>query len=186
MSKPDAILDAALDLFEERGYDSTPVPLLAERAGVAAGTIYRYFPGKEGLVNALYQRSKSALATAVLHGLDPAGPPAEVFDGIWRRLCAFVQQHPAAFAFIETHHHQTYLDDESRRISDALDGAITELLEQWQIAGVVRHGPPDLLVAQVYGGLVGVARTCRDHGTPLPLDLADVTVVGAWNLLADH
>ena len=41
--KSTAILEAALALFAERGYDGTPVPLIAEKAGVGAGTIYRYF-----------------------------------------------------------------------------------------------------------------------------------------------
>jgi TetR/AcrR family transcriptional regulator, repressor of fatR-cypB operon len=38
-SKRDAILDAALELFSERTFASTPMPELAQRAGVGAGTI---------------------------------------------------------------------------------------------------------------------------------------------------
>ena len=58
------------------------------------------------------------------------------------------------------------------------------LLAEWQRAGSVRAGDPQLLVAQVYGGLVGVTRAYRDRGTELPPDLADQTIEGAWNLLA--
>ena len=83
-----------------RSYGATPVPMLADSAGVAAGTIYRYFPGKEGVVNALYQRWKSASATAILDGLDPDDAPSDAFDGIWRRLCGFVIENPTAFAFL--------------------------------------------------------------------------------------
>jgi AcrR family transcriptional regulator len=184
MPKSDMILDSALDLFETRGYDATPVPLVAEHAGVAAGTIYRYFPGKEGMVNALYRRWKSALSAALLDDLDIEGPADVVFDTIWQRLCSFVLANPSAFAFLETHHHRAYLDAESRRIGDELDQAISELVVRWQRNGTVRAGRADLLVAQVYGGLVGVVRTCRDHGGDLPADLAERTVTGAWNLLA--
>jgi AcrR family transcriptional regulator len=70
MTKADMILDSALDLLESRGFGATPVPLVAEQAGVATGTIYRYFPGKTGVVNARYRRWKSALASALLDGLD--------------------------------------------------------------------------------------------------------------------
>lgn len=183
MPKADAILDTALDLFESRGYGATPVPLLAEQAGVGAGTIYRYFPGKEGVVNALYQRWKSALATTLVEGLDTSAPPAEAFEGVWRRLCAFVLANPAAFAFLETHHHHPYLDADSRRIAEQLDDAMGEVVAGWQREGVVREGDPALLVAQVYGGLVGVVRALRERGTPLPDDLADRTLGGAWHLL---
>jgi AcrR family transcriptional regulator len=184
MPKDTAILDAALDLFETLSYGSTPVPLVAERAGVGAGTIYRYFHGKEGVVNALYQRWKQALAAAVVDGLDRTQPAALIFEGIWRRLCGFATANPAAFAFLETHHHGPYLDAGSRGIATDLDRSMAGLLAEWQRAGSVRAGDPQLLVAQVYGGLVGVTRAYRDRGTELPPDLADQTIEGAWNLLA--
>ena len=44
--KADAILAAALNLFVERGFHGTSVLSVAERAGVAAGTIYHYFVAK--------------------------------------------------------------------------------------------------------------------------------------------
>jgi AcrR family transcriptional regulator len=184
LAKSDMILDAALDLFETRSYGATPVPMLADSAGVAAGTIYRYFPGKEGVVNALYQRWKTALATAILDGLDPDDAPSDAFDGIWRRLCGFVVENPTAFAFLETHHHQPYLSADSRHIGEDLDSSMSELVGRWQRAGVVRPGNPDLLVAQVYGGLVGVVRALRERSIELPADLADQTIGGAWSLLA--
>ncbi|MBI4883773.1 MAG: TetR/AcrR family transcriptional regulator [Actinobacteria bacterium] len=183
MSKATDILDAALELFEGGSYGSTPVPALAQRAGVGTGTIYRHFPGKEGVVNALYQRWKTALAARLLDELQPSDPEA-TFREIWRRLCSFVIEQPAAFAFLESHHHQQYLDAESRRIGDELDTAMTELIAIWQRAGKVRSGPASLMVAQAYGGLVGVARAHRDRGLALPADLADQTATGAWNLLS--
>jgi AcrR family transcriptional regulator len=189
LTKPVAILDAALGLFEARGYGATPVPLLADRAGVAAGTIYRYFPGKQGVVNALYQRWKGELAVAIVGDpgaapLDPDAPAAETFVGVWRRLCAFVLAHPTAFAFLETHQHSPYLDDRSRLIGAQIDEAVESLLAAWQERGLVRPGDVSVLQAQVYGGLVGVVRLLRDRGRPLPDDLADQTVAAAWAVLS--
>ena len=62
MAVREAILDAALHLFTERTFAACPVPLVAERAGVATGTIYRYFPSKEALVNEVYRRWNKVLA----------------------------------------------------------------------------------------------------------------------------
>lgn len=45
-----AILDAALDLFDERGYAAVSVEDVAERAGVSASSVYRYFGTKAGIV----------------------------------------------------------------------------------------------------------------------------------------
>jgi len=50
------ILDAALDLFRDQGYDSTTMRGIAAAAGVAVGNTYHYFPSKDHLVHAFYER----------------------------------------------------------------------------------------------------------------------------------
>lgn len=48
------ILETALELFRERGYEETTMRAIAERAGVALGNAYYYFRSKEHLVQAFY------------------------------------------------------------------------------------------------------------------------------------
>ena len=48
------ILDAAADLFAERGLQVS-LDEVAERAGVGVGTVYRRFPDREALIDALFQ-----------------------------------------------------------------------------------------------------------------------------------
>lgn len=56
-SKYDMIMKASVSLFTERGFNATTIPMIAERAHVGTGTIYRYFDSKETLVNVLFQES---------------------------------------------------------------------------------------------------------------------------------
>src|SRR5688500_20283129 len=49
--KRDAIMDAALELFVERGFCGTAVPEIADQAGVVAATIYRYSESHDALGN---------------------------------------------------------------------------------------------------------------------------------------
>ena len=51
------ILQTALDLFRERGYEETTMRAIAERAGVALGNAYYYFESKEHLIQAFYAQS---------------------------------------------------------------------------------------------------------------------------------
>jgi AcrR family transcriptional regulator len=51
------ILDTALRLFRERGYDDTTMRGIAEEAGVAVGNAYYYFRSKEHLIQAFYERT---------------------------------------------------------------------------------------------------------------------------------
>lgn len=46
----EAILEAALAVFRERGYEGTTIPAIADRLGVSQGTLYNYYPSKEKLL----------------------------------------------------------------------------------------------------------------------------------------
>jgi AcrR family transcriptional regulator len=51
------ILETALELFRERGYEETTMRAIAEKAGVAVGNAYYYFKSKEHLIQAFYART---------------------------------------------------------------------------------------------------------------------------------
>ena len=51
------ILDAALALFRQQGFDAATMRDIAEKAGVATGAAYYYYPSKEAIVMDFYQRS---------------------------------------------------------------------------------------------------------------------------------
>jgi len=55
------ILDAATQLFLERGFDATTVQAIAGRADVAAGTVYLYFPSKDAILAALQESFEAGL-----------------------------------------------------------------------------------------------------------------------------
>ena len=61
----EAIAQAAFDLFVERGYASTTLAEIAEAAGVSTRTIFAYFPSKEAILFADFERVKQALAQAL-------------------------------------------------------------------------------------------------------------------------
>jgi AcrR family transcriptional regulator len=60
------ILETALEMFRERGYEETTMRAVAQKAGVSLGNAYYYFRSKEYLIQAFYQRlHDSHLAVAV-------------------------------------------------------------------------------------------------------------------------
>ena len=59
-----AILEAALEMFRERGYEQTTMRSIAERAEVALGNAYYYFHSKEHLIQAFYGRTHDEHLTA--------------------------------------------------------------------------------------------------------------------------
>jgi AcrR family transcriptional regulator len=53
--RQEQILNAALEIFAQKGYASATVTKIAQMAGVAAGTIYLYYPGKRELFIAVIE-----------------------------------------------------------------------------------------------------------------------------------
>jgi AcrR family transcriptional regulator len=156
--KREAIFEAALELFAERGFHGTVVPDVAARAGVGTGTLYRYFENKEALVNAVYQRWKGALMGALMSKVPLDGTPRVQFHELWHCLAQFAVENPRAIAFLELHHHAPYLNDESKRIEQRGLELLKAFVVRAQAAHVMRKMAPEILMAVVYGAFVGMLK----------------------------
>lgn len=64
------ILNSALDLLADRGYEKTTMRAIAEKAGVSLGNAYHYFNSKEHLIQAFYQRTHEEHLAASLPVLE--------------------------------------------------------------------------------------------------------------------
>ncbi|MFI0713784.1 TetR/AcrR family transcriptional regulator [Streptomyces inhibens] len=75
------ILDACAELLEETGYEDLSTRAVAGRAGVPIGSVYRFFPNKRAMAEALARRNLDAYADRITARLTaPADDPLE-----WRR-----------------------------------------------------------------------------------------------------
>ena len=63
--REELILQAAEEVLAEKGYYDTSVDEIAARVGIAKGTVYLHFPGKEDLVVAILQRNAQAMVELV-------------------------------------------------------------------------------------------------------------------------
>jgi AcrR family transcriptional regulator len=82
-ARPQELLDAALELFVERGFAATRSEDVAARAGVSKGTLYLYYPSKEELLKAVVRENLGAL---IREGADIAGG----FEGDTQQLLALL------------------------------------------------------------------------------------------------
>jgi AcrR family transcriptional regulator len=79
-----AILEAGAAAFREKGYDAVTMTEIAARSGATFGSLYRFFPSKEALANALLaQYAERALdRLAELAELAPTMTPAALADAL--------------------------------------------------------------------------------------------------------
>jgi AcrR family transcriptional regulator len=80
------ILETALGLFRENGYDGTTMRAIAQRAGVSVGNAYYYFASKEHLVQGFYDRlaeEHRAVAVEALRGVADLGERIRIVLTTW-------------------------------------------------------------------------------------------------------
>jgi len=175
------ITDAALHLFAERGYHGTAVPLIARRAGVGPGTIYRRFADKADLVNAVFREAKGRLGVALLDGDRVEDPPAARFEALWLRLFRFARREPITVHFLELQDHQPYLDPASRAVELDVLGPIFSTLAGFRAEGHLADGPPlDALIAALWGAFVGLVKAERAGYLTLTEDTVRALACSAW------
>jgi AcrR family transcriptional regulator len=127
------ILEAAAEVFGERGLGAT-LDAVAERAGVGVGTVYRRFPDKEALVDALFEdRIDEVRAIADEAALIPDG---------WEALTTFMERalamHCHDRALKELVFSTAHGQDRVARARDRIKPAIEALFERARASGKLR------------------------------------------------
>ncbi len=161
--KRDAILQATLELVAEHGFHDAPCSLIAERAGVAAGTIYRYFESKDELIVAVYRDLETKINTTLLRGYTLEAPFRERFVHLVSGLLQYFIDSPLEFKYIEQFHHSPYgvafRRDKMLGQDDPEDCNIyCELFKQGVTQQVIKDLPLVLLFDLSFGPIISVAR----------------------------
>jgi AcrR family transcriptional regulator len=151
------VLAAAREAFAEGG-ESTALEEIARRAGVGIGTLYRHFPNRQALLEALYVNEVEEVCRSAAQ-LD-RGDPWEALNGWFERLIAYLATKRAL-----AHELLNYLDQDAPLFQEcraSLFAAGEPLLKRAQEAGAVR---PDVEFSDVMHMVIGIAKIpSRDPG----------------------
>ncbi|MBI1921883.1 MAG: TetR/AcrR family transcriptional regulator [Geobacter sp.] len=169
MSKPDKrdeIVRAALELIAEHGFHGAPMAMVAERAGVGAGTIYRYFENKDVLIAELYEELEDKIYAVLLEGYPTEKPMRERFLHLGKTLLRFFIENPLDFRYVEQFHNSPYGVAVRRdkilgtRNKNGGCDIFRELFEEGVSQQVMKDFPLVILFALAFGPLLAVT---RDH-----------------------
>jgi TetR/AcrR family transcriptional regulator, repressor of fatR-cypB operon len=180
----EAILEAALHCFVDRGFYGTAMPEIAKRAGVVAGTIYHYFESKEILVNTLFRSWKMEIAQRVFTKFPHDAGRREQFRVMWHEMIHFARENPKAFAFIELHNHASYLDDESRTVDGNLKAFAKNVIEQGQKEGLLKTLDATVLMELVFGAFVGMMRAQWEGRAELTDAIIEEAEQACWDAVS--
>lgn len=109
-----AILDAVEDVALDRGIDNASIAAIAERAGVAVGTLYNYFPDRDAMFSALFRARRGEMSPRI----GEAAKQAESLP-FEQRLRTYTR---AVFSVFDAHRPfvrlALALDQQGRRVAD--------------------------------------------------------------------
>jgi AcrR family transcriptional regulator len=161
--KREEIVCAALELIAENGFHGAPMAIIAERAHVGAGTIYRYFENKDVMITELYQGVENRLYPVIMEKYSVDKPIRERFIHLGTTLLRYFIENPIDFRYLEQFHNSPYGVAYRRdKILGKAEGrdVFMQLFEAGISQQVIKDLSLVILFALAFGPLLAVA---RDH-----------------------
>lgn len=182
--KREEIVRAALELIAENGFHGAPMAMIADKAGVGAGTIYRYFENKDVLIKELYRGLEERLCAAITQGYSPEKPVMERFLHLGTAILRYCISSPLDFRYLEQFHNSPYGVAHRR---DKIFGEADEqdvyrkLFEEGVAQHVIKELPLVVLFALAFGPLITVARDHILGFVDLDETLIRQTIAACWD-----
>lgn len=166
IDKRTAILKAAMELIAENGFHGAPTAMIASRAGVGTGTIYRYFADKDMLIKEVHQDVEARLHPALMEEYPADQSVRRRLEHYYTGLLRFFIDNPMEFKFLGQFYDSPYgvalRRDKIFAETSSNDRCETmkTLFEQGLTEGIIKDLPLVILFALFFGTLISVA---RDH-----------------------
>jgi AcrR family transcriptional regulator len=177
-SAPDArarVLDAAVELFAQHGYDGTSVSQVIGRAGVAKGGFYHHFASKEALLYEVYGdligRQLDAMDEILGRRLSPAETLRALIHDLVTTTAASAR--PALVFWREMHRLGDERTAEYRRARRRYHDAVHKLVHDAQSAGeFAAIASADTITFTIFGYVNELPLWYRPNGRKRPAQLA--------------
>lgn len=179
--KREAIIKAAFRLFAERGFDGTPTSLISKEAGVATGTLFRYFATKEELINSAYSMAKSHMAASLKSGIEKESTIEGKARRLWGNSIRWGTKNPDEFRFIEQFASSPYITKITAREAMNNFGFLAEALEWGIREGVIKNIHDDLLAEMLFDSNCAIIKKIIRMENPEDIDeLIDASFELIW------
>lgn len=181
LERKQQLLDAAAELFADRGYSATRIADICQAAGVAKGLFYWYFPTKGELFAELVRTMRLRLRRAQGAAMDPRDDAVtRIADGAAASV-RFMAEHAAYFALLDVERS----DPEVAGVFDEGAGVylddVRRLVEDGQRAGVIADGPAGLVAIGVLGTVSSFSNSYRNGRLGCDITVAELAAfVRQW------
>lgn len=174
------MLEACASLIEELGYDGVTTTLIAERAGVAVGSLYQFFPDKRAVVQALTLRNLERFMSNVVQRFDSA-ELEHWWDAVDSMFDAYVEMHRTVPAFSRLHFGDvvdTRLLDEGKDNNTVIAEGLASLISERFGRSMAELQLPVAVAIEAADGVLKFAFRRNDRGDQIVVDEAKALIKG--------
>jgi AcrR family transcriptional regulator len=170
------VLDAAVELFAQHGYDGTSVAQVIAQAGVAKGGFYHHFASKEALLYEVYgdliTRQLAAMDDILARGLPPGATLRALIADLVESTAASAKQ--ALVFWREQHRLGDDRNAEYRRARRRYHDTVQRLIRDAQAAGTFGEvASPEMVTFTIFGVINELPLWYRPQGRKRPAQIAD-------------
>jgi AcrR family transcriptional regulator len=153
----EAILEAAVQVFERYGYAAGTTNRIAGRAGVAIGSLYQYFPNKDAILVALVRRHMAEGTVTLWPHVERLQAGESIDEVIADVVAAMVRLHAIAPRLHRVLFEETPIPTALRSELDAMEDALVEILAgSLRTAGELAGADPDLAARMIVSSIEGL------------------------------
>ena len=143
-------MEAAVELFSTQGFQATPTQQISDRAGVSAGTLFRYFRTKEELIDSLYTSIHRALADAVDEAIHPDIPVEDQIKNVKRQVLHWMFENPKKTLFFEQFTSSPSITQKAKKEGVIRFSAIDELYQKAVSRGILKGINKEVFLANFW------------------------------------
>ena len=162
-NKRDNIILAAMALIAEQGFHGASMSMIAEKAGVGIGTIYRYFENRDVLIRELHKAKEEQMKAFLLENYPHGRPVRECFFHIGTGVINYFIRNPVEFKYTEQFHSSPYGVEHRRNkifASGDRQDIFNDLYERGISQQVIRSLPMPVFFNLAFAPIIW---TLRDH-----------------------
>src|SRR3954447_2461063 len=176
-----AVLRAAIELFNRKGYDATSIGDVAEELGVTKSAVYHHVPSKEHLLSEALDEALGELEAAVAAALAADGSAYDRLRGLVRRSVEVLVDHQPAVTLLLRVHGNSETEKTALKRRRGIDTRLATLVREAADEGALRADlDPELVSRLLFGMVNSLVEWYRPSG-PVPVEqLADAVTAIAF------
>ena len=177
----ESLLQVAVELFNERGYDGTSMEDLARRLGITKSAIYHHVPGKEELLRLAVHRALDGLFAAAEESGSLDGRAVERLEHLVRASVIVLAEQLPFVTLLLRIRGNTRVERDALTRRRAFDQIVTELVTEAVAEGDLRSGIDPAIAARLLFGMINsLIEWYQPRGATSGADLADMVVSVAF------